>query len=142
MLGIDWERYKIEYSEIACTSADIITELLASRERLGDASHLARIADFARAGRAVKVFTLNYDTCVERACREHGISITTGFEGVDLHRRGWKPRLLRDSRASGVLLHKLHGSLTWFGKDPSMCEDLEPPDPSQPRSAPGPELVL
>lgn len=79
------------------------------------------------------MFTLNYDTCVERACREHGISITTGFEGADLHRRGWKPHLLRDSRASGILLHKLHGSLTWFGNDPDVFEDLEPPDPRRPK---------
>ncbi len=143
-LGVDWERYEIDYSEIARASRDIITERLASSERRGDASYLARIADFARDGRAVEVFTLNYDTCVERACREHEISITTGFEGVDRHRRGWKPHLLRSSRASGVLLHKLHGSLTWFGSDPRMYEDLEPPDPSRPKStyARRPELVL
>lgn len=144
MLGVDRENYKIEYSEIARASRDIITEHLASSERRGDASYLARIADFARDGRAVKVFTLNYDTCVERACREHEVSITTGFAGVDRHHRGWKPHLLRDSRASGVLLHKLHGSLTWFGSDPRMYEDLEPPDPTRPKPtyARRPELVL
>lgn len=104
--------------------------------------YLARMVDFATEGHAVKVFTLNYDTCVERACRESGISIVTGFDGEDPHHRGWKPGLLRDPRATGILLHKLHGSLTWFGNDPSMFENLEPPDPSRTKSRYGGRPVL
>lgn len=57
----------------------------------------------------LKVFTLNYDLCVEDACRSAEIDLTTGFR-KDTKR--WDPSVFQ-SRDSGINLYKLHGSLSW-----------------------------
>lgn len=128
ILGIELQSYEELVGGIKIAVRDIITEHLSGRESSGgNVSYLSRIADFACGGRAIKVFTLNYDTCVERACRSEGIPIVTGFDGPDLHRRRWQPELFRRrSRQAGIHLYKLHGSLTWFGHDSNTYEDLEP----------------
>jgi len=134
LAGLDRRSYDKElFAEMAETSRDIITEHLSAKESGdGDVSYLWRMVEHARNGQAISVFSLNYDTCVERACRDAGIPITTGFDGEDVHRRGWKPALFgQRSGHRGILLHKLHGSLTWFGEDPSMYEDLDPPNPAR-----------
>jgi hypothetical protein len=55
------------------------------------------------------VFTLNYDLCVEDACRAHGTNVITGFQPGN---GGWSPLQFRTGNR-GINLYKLHGSLNW-----------------------------
>ena len=145
LMGIDSAAYEDLHAEIALETRDILTSFISQRERAGgDVSYLARLVEFASEGQPIEVFTLNYDTCVERACRSKGIPIVTGFDGPD-RRRGWQPELFRRKLGRGsVYLYKLHGSLSWFGSDPNLYEDLDPPDPARNKSKydARPHLVL
>lgn len=69
-------------------------------------SGLARFRPWALDG-PLEVFTLNYDICVETACRVAGLRVSTGFESG-----AWTPSGLR--KGVDVTLYKLHGSLNWF----------------------------
>jgi len=84
-----------------------ISRLLDSIKSMPD--YLTRLADFLPEKGRLKVFTINYDCCVEDACRIEGIDVTTGFDSV---KRKWKPSLFQ-SKSKGVNLYKLHGSLRW-----------------------------
>jgi hypothetical protein len=53
-------------------------------------SYLAKFADFIPAQGRLKVFSLNYDCCLEDACESAGIELTTGF---DLITKTWNPSL-------------------------------------------------
>jgi hypothetical protein len=77
--------------------------------RQGNADYLERLADFLPEGGRLKIFTLNYDCCLEDACRIAGIDLTTGFDPI---KRNWKPSLFL-SKSKGINLYKLHGSLRW-----------------------------
>lgn len=75
------------------------------------AKYFRDLCDFVRAGYRVRVFTLNYDDCVEQAFADALGEInkkwTTGFG-----ENGWEPRLL-DKRRLSAFVYKLHGSLDW-----------------------------
>ena len=73
--------------------------------------YLARLADFIPPNKRLKVFSLNYDSCIEDACETAGIELTTGFSPIT---KRWDPSLFHAS-SSGINLYKLHGSLRWFG---------------------------
>ncbi len=82
----------------------------------------------------LRVFSLNYDMCVERACgMEHvcrGFRASTGADGKC--RKIWKDGQMDDSTAlaHAILLYKLHGSLDWRRDKETRelyCEDS--PDP-------------
>ena len=64
-------------------------------------------------GHALRVFSLNYDLCVEKSC-EHA-TVQRGFAG-----RVWDWRLFDDgpNEETRIFLYKLHGSLDW-----SIAED-------------------
>ena len=73
---------------------------------------LRRLA--ADLGSNLRVFSLNYDLCVEAACGNDGVF--TGFERVaDRNGRVWNDRLMGydDERVDPVRLYKLHGSVDW-----------------------------
>jgi hypothetical protein len=72
-------------------------------------SYLAKFADFIPAQGRLKVFSLNYDCCLEDACQSAGVELTTGF---DLDTKTWNPSLFW-REANGINLYKLHGSLRW-----------------------------
>jgi SIR2-like domain len=57
----------------------------------------------------LKVFTTNYDLCIEDACRCQGIDVITGFQPSTGQ---WSPSVFQ-SVAPGINLYKLHGSLSW-----------------------------
>lgn len=84
-------------------------------------AYLSGFADFIpeKDGR-LKIFSLNYDCCLEDACRSKRINITTGF---DPQSKKWNPNLFK-SRNRGINLYKLHGSLCWFG----LRDNSQPPD--------------
>lgn len=74
-------------------------------------SYLAKLADFIPVQGRLKVFSLNYDCCLEDACESTGIELTTGF---DFDTKTWNPSLFW-REANGINLYKLHGSLRWHG---------------------------
>ena len=64
-------------------------------------------------GHALRVFSLNYDLCVEKSCG-YG-TVQRGFAG-----RGWDWRLFDEgpNEETRICLYKLHGSLDWcFAED-------------------------
>lgn len=96
----------------------------------GNALYLRHLAALARSG-PITVFTTNYDLLVETAGAAAGIPVVTGFDEDGT----WSPGLF-ERPSGGVLLHKLHGSVSWFGRprsaptevteDRSVWNDLEP----------------
>lgn len=90
----------------------------------------------------LRVFTLNYDMCVERACGvEH---VCRGFKperievgGEKVLRKVWSDEYMDDDDAkrSAIRLYKLHGSLDWrrdrktrvlyYEDMPDPCDDID-----------------
>lgn len=81
--------------------------------------YFARLGDFLPERGRLKVFTTNFDLCLEDACRSQGIDVITGFHPSTGQ---WSPSLFR-SGAPGINLYKLHGSLNWGLSDD--VNDLE-----------------
>lgn len=73
-------------------------------------SYLSGFGDFLPKSGRLKIFSLNYDCCLEDACRDTRIDVTTGF---DPGTKRWNPSLFR-TRRRGINLYKLHGSLRWY----------------------------
>lgn len=86
----------------------LVKELLGSRKT--EPGYLARLTDFVPTKGRLKVFSLNYDCCLEDACCATGFDVTTGFDPVT---KKWNPSLFRLA-SKGINLYKLHGSLRWF----------------------------
>lgn len=116
------------------SSTDIIRtlmdDILRNYQKNAHPEYLSGIADFIPHRKRLKVFTLNYDLCVEIACKNNNISLSTGFDG------NWKPDLFSVLQ-KGINLYKLHGSLNWFIDDKWNVRELTeiPKDHN-------PELVL
>jgi hypothetical protein len=85
-----------------------VSKLLLSRTVKPD--YLAKLADFIPAQGRLKVFSLNYDCCLEDACESQRINIATGFDPTT-HR--WNPSLFLVP-TPGINLYKLHSSLRWL----------------------------
>ena len=95
-----------------------IARLLEARHASPD--YLSRLLDFLPEHKRLGVFSLNYDCCLEDACRAARIDVTTGF---NLKTNKWDPSLF-GVRGKGINLYKLHGSLRWFGtRDESLQDD-------------------
>lgn len=83
----------------------------------------------ARTGKTIEIFTLNYDTCLERVL---GDDVQTGFD-----KRGtWNLGCFSRRRpVPAVNLYKMHGSLNWrtssekeiYALDPQLPDDGEVP---------------
>ena len=60
-------------------------------------------------GHALRVFSLNYDLCVEKSCGYE--TVQRGFTG-----RVWDWRMFDEGPSEGtrIFLYKLHGSLDWY----------------------------
>lgn len=97
------------------------------------ASYYVGLQKFASAlGSNLRVFSLNYDVCVESACGRE--NVFTGFSHV-AGRKGriWNDRMMRDDhgQTKPIRLYKLHGSVDWREEDghvvsyesPSKCDD-------------------
>jgi hypothetical protein len=59
--------------------------------------YLAKLGDFIPERSRLKVFTTNYDLCVEDACRAKGINVITGFETGR-----WNPSVFREGDTRGI----------------------------------------
>ena len=97
------------------------------------ASYYAGLLKFAsELGSNLRVFSLNYDVCVESACGRE--NVFTGFSHVPERKgRVWNDRMMRDDhiQAKPIRLYKLHGSVDWREESghivsyesPSKCDD-------------------
>lgn len=73
--------------------------------------YLRGFRDFINEGYRLRIFTLNYDECIERALvnalGDINVKWTAGFG-----EKGWNPRLL-ESGNYDAYVYKLHGPLDW-----------------------------
>ena len=100
------------------------------------ASYFRRLRDLVSdIGSAVRVFTLNYDICVERALAGTGFSIELGFNSD----REWEASKFdaNENADVGLYLYKLHGSIDWI-REPRTSGRLTLCDNPQPN----PELIF
>lgn len=93
---------------------DEIARLLESYPTTPD--YFSRFGEFLPKSGRLKIFSLNYDCCLEDACRDTEIEVTTGFDSTT---KQWEPSLFR-ARGRGINLYKLHGSLRWYEMEPYM----------------------
>lgn len=63
----------------------------------------------------VRIFTLNYDLCVEEACKEG--KVNRGFDIVT-HEWNWRNFENEEENDFNIVLYKLHGSMDW-AREPS-----------------------
>lgn len=108
----------------------LIDDILRNYQKNANSDYLAHLQDFMPENGRLKVFTLNYDLCVESACKNKGIFITTGFN------YDWSPALFY-GKEKGINLYKLHGSLMWFTDKNWTIQELG----EQPKNE-NPEIVL
>jgi len=128
-------------AEIAFVIKQPIWEILRSRHECSTyrPSYLAKLGDFLPEQGRLRVFTTNYDLCIEDACRTQGMDVTTGFHP---NSGQWSPSLFRNE-ATGFNLYKLHGSLNWgLSDDLSDLEYRPLVERYPPRWDVEPELIL
>jgi hypothetical protein len=96
--------------------------------------YFAKLGEFIPERGRLKIFTTNYDLCLEDGCRNQGIDVVTGFHS----RSGkWRPSCF-EGTSPGINLYKLHGSLNWGQTDEGRWRIVSyPPDWNG-----EPELVL
>lgn len=84
-------------------------------------------------GSAIRVFTLNYDICVEKALSKTELNIELGFNG----QRQWEAAKfdVNENTDIGVYLYKLHGSIDWKRNKNGILTLCDTPQPS-------PELIF
>lgn len=99
---------------------------------ISNCDYLSCLQDFIPKNGRLKVFTLNYDLCVETVCRNKKIFITTGFS------HDWNPVLFYGTD-KGINIYKLHGSLSWFCNNDWTIQELsELPENKNPEIVLGP----
>ncbi|MDE0152792.1 MAG: SIR2 family protein [Gammaproteobacteria bacterium] len=77
------------------------------------AEYFCRFRDLvSEVGSAIRVFTLNYDICVEKALAGTGFSVELGFND----NRKWEASKFdaNENTDVGLYLYKLHGSIDWI----------------------------
>lgn len=117
-------------------STDIIrtlmNDILRNYQKNANPDYLVHLQDFIPENGRLKVFTLNYDLCIETACKNKGSFITTGFN------YDWNPSLFY-GKEKGINLYKLHGSLLWFYDNNWTIQELsELPENKNPEIVLGP----
>lgn len=136
-------------SHLSTVVGQEVARLLSARETHPE--YICKLRDFLLPRKRLKVFTLNYDCCVEDACAAAGIDVITGFNPVT---KKWDPSLF-DKRRRGINLYKMHGSLRWFEAQehasslthimellPCECNSPNSPPSGVIKVWPSPELVL
>lgn len=81
-------------------------------ENYDNSDYFKTFGDLANeVGSTLRVFTLNYDLCVENALKNHSIAIELGFNG----NRQWEASRFDSNPNTDTLiyLYKLHGSIDW-----------------------------
>jgi len=87
-----------------------ICDILRSRRQCTSyrPGYFGGLRKFIPASGRLKVFTTNYDLCLEDGCQNEGIDVVTGFDS----KGRWRPSC-SEGTARGINLYKLHGSLNW-----------------------------
>ncbi|MBY5868637.1 SIR2 family protein [Rhizobium leguminosarum] len=127
--------------ELAFVIKKPVWEILRSQHQLPtyQPGYFARLRDFLPEHGRLKVFTTNYDLCVEDACRNQGIDVVTGFHPSTGQ---WTPSLFRNP-GPGINLYKLHGSLNWnLGDDGVDWGNCPPVERYPPKWDQEPDLIL
>lgn len=101
--------------------------------------YFARLGEFMPGTGRLKVFTTNYDLCIEDGCRSQGIDVTTGFCPTSGE---WRPSLFWNG-TRGINVYKLHGSLNWgLSDDLSNLQNRPLLERYPPQWDKEPELIL
>jgi hypothetical protein len=68
----------------------------------------------------VRIFTLNYDLCIENACADGKIN-----RGIDntTHQWSWKNFENEENNEYNIILYKLHGSIDWYREKSGLVKD-------------------
>ncbi len=145
LVRFDLEQHLVTAAgELAWSIKGPIWEILRARHQGANyqPAYLAKLGDFLSARGRLKVFTLNYDLCVEDACSAQEIDVTTGFRPGGGR---WTPSRFR-AHTRGINLYKLHGSLNWtLGGDlsnPRLVENYPAQWESEPELLLGPGSKL
>lgn len=111
--------------EVAGSTFELITELRAeivhklrtewlAMKNYNQANYFQGLVRFRKEYQyPLRVFTLNYDLCVEKVCGADNVEIERGF---DEHRL-WDWRQFENEADKDIYLYKLHGSADWFDED-------------------------
>ncbi len=108
---------------------DILRKKWLALTREEEASYYSGLLDFQREYQyPLRVFSLNYDLCVEKTCRMQQASVQRGFDN-----RVWDWRLFDETTEdhSSLLLYKLHGSVDWFFAEDSKVTYSDTPSSIQ-----------
>ncbi len=124
----------VDFANLKDFRQDIVNELVGSWVNVKNAEDCQYYSSFLRyweeTRSSLRIFSLNYDMCVERACGiEH---VCRGFRPMSKADgsiwKVWKDGQMDDETAeqSPIILYKLHGSLDWRREKQSRilyCED-------------------
>lgn len=127
-----------DFSNLKDFRRDIVNELVGSWVNVKNDEDCLYYKNFYRyweeTRNTLRIFSLNYDMCVERACGLE--NVCRGFRPIKMDdgcvRKVWKDGQMDDDAADQlpIILYKLHGSLDWRREKTSRmlyCEDS--PDP-------------
>ncbi len=80
---------------------------------ISNANYFTKLVDFQeKYQHPLRVFTLNYDLCIERACAENNWRIERGFNDERIW--DWRKFDQEDKETKNIYLYKLHGSTDWY----------------------------
>ena len=115
------ERWLIPVSRDACNYINKSVWNMLNRS-ITSTSHLECIAEFCEEYPNACIVTLNHDIVLESFLDSRGISYNDGFNLID-GEPCFDPASLNLKR--GILLLKLHGSISWFRRQPRYESDEE-----------------
>lgn len=93
--------------ELPFLIGNLVKDILKEHQSDATPDYLSHLWDYMHPKGRLKVFTSNYDLCIEQACKSSEISFTTGFDTE------WNPSLF-NGNSRGINLYKFHGSLNWY----------------------------
>ena len=132
LFNIDMPKYLCEKTfELPYLIGDLVKDILEEYQQSATPDYLSHLKDYIPESGRIKVFTSNYDTCIEYACKSEKIPFTTGFE------EEWNPSLF-DTKERGINLYKIHGSLNWYSFNGRIEERTERPNKKRPELILGP----
>lgn len=121
-----------EFEKVASLDKQIRAQLFQwiNISNYDQSKYFRRFSDFVSdIGSAVRVFTLNYDICVEKALAGTPLTIELGFNGD----REWEASKFdaNENADVGLYLYKLHGSIDWIrdvgnGHILTLCDNPQP----------------
>ncbi|PJF39076.1 MAG: hypothetical protein CUN55_15385, partial [Phototrophicales bacterium] len=92
------------------------TQWLAVENYGESAAYYSGLVDFqAEYQYTLRVFSLNYDLCMERICQARDVSLERGFN--DARNWDWRQFDVSPDLLKAIHLYKLHGSIDWTYRD-------------------------